>query len=316
MIHAWKHLILVAAATAMLFACGGRSVRENGSRDAGHAASRIFTPSLQVPAAVQHEDAQAYLLDHFWDDFQFADSAYVAGQDTSAMLRYFALYAVQLVPPGDTSPLVRLMQRAEASSNTFRYFMFLAEKVLYDPNSQLRDDELYIPVLECIMATDSIDELEKKAPRHRLRMALQNRPGHAANDFEYITFDGRRSSLYGTQAEYLLLFFNNPGCPMCRDIRMALEASDIVRQNVSSGRLKILMLYPDDDVDEWRKYAAEMPSEWIYARDDKSAISNGLLYDLKAIPALYLLDSRKRVAVKDASDLTVIEMILSEAVAR
>ena len=37
------------------------------------------------------------------------------------------------------------------------------------------------------------------------------------------------------------------------------------------------------------------------------------LYDLKAIPALYLLDSEKRVMAKDCTDVTYIERLLMSA---
>ena len=50
-------------------------------------------------------------------------------------------------------------------------------------------------------------------------MARQNRIGHRANDFRYATADGRRRSLYDLQADYVLLFFNNPDCAMCKELR-------------------------------------------------------------------------------------------------
>ena len=39
--------------------------------------------------------------------------------------------------------------------------MELAEKYLYDPNSPMRNEELYIPVLESILATQVLDDMEK-----------------------------------------------------------------------------------------------------------------------------------------------------------
>ena len=38
----------------------------------------------------------------------------------------------------------------------------------------------------------------------------------AANDFRYTLASGATGTLYGVQAEYVLLFINNPGCPMCK----------------------------------------------------------------------------------------------------
>ena len=63
--------------------------------------------------------------------------------------------------------------------------------------------------------------------------------------------------------------------------------------------LAILSIYPDDDITSWRKYLDIMPSRWLHAYDSGMHITNKKLYDLKAIPSIYLLDKNKRVILKD-----------------
>lgn len=313
MIAAIKYIV-IAAASAALFACGGRSGSAvNGSaKGSASAAPRQFTfPS--PPAAVPPGEQQAWLCEHFWDRFEFADSAYVAAQDSTAMIGLFALYAVQVVDPSDPSPLAALMRRAEASRHTFRYFLSMAEEVLHNPNSPYRNDELYIPVVECAVASPLLDEAEKTAPRHDLRMAMQNRIGHAANDFTYTDIHGRTSTLGRIASEWTLLFFSNPGCPLCAEIARRLTESPTVSRAVAGGRLTIVTLYPDDDLEAWRQHAGDYPAGWICARDTDFRIRRQQLYDLKAIPALYLLDADKRVLVKDAAEISLIEMYLASS---
>ena len=43
------------------------------------------------------------------------------------------------------------------------------------------------------------------------------------------------------------------------------------------------------------------PKEWINGYDKKLVIKEKNLYDLKAIPTLYLLDKDKKVLLKDAT---------------
>ena len=313
MIEAVKYIV-IAAASAVLFACGGRS----GSAVNGSAKSSASTAPRQFtfpapPAAVPPGEQQAWLCEHFWDRFEFADSAYVAAQDSSSIIGLFVLYAMQLVDPADPSPLARLMKRAEASPHAFRYFLSIADEVLHNPNSPYRDDERYIPVLECAVASPLLDEAEKTAPRHDLLMARRNRIGHAANDFTFTDIHGRNATLYSVASRWTLLFFSNPGCPLCAEIARLLTESAAVTQALTEGRLTIVMLYPDDDVEAWRGHAPEIPAAWIYARDADSEIRRRQLYDLKAIPALYLLDAEKRVRVKDASELSLIEMHLASS---
>ena len=315
-----KYLIATAAAAAM-FACAG-SGRKAGdaARDSdkqpdattSHGDYRQFALP-PIPAAVPPEQQRPWMQEHFWDGFRFADSAYVAAQDSDIMVRLFALYAVQVVDPRDPTPLGNLMRRAEAHGHTLRYFLSLAERVLHDPNSPLRNDELYIPVLEAATASPRLSPAEKIAPQHDLRMARQNRIGHTANDFTFTDIDGRNSSLHGIRSPFVLLFFSNPDCPLCARIAGELQTSAVITRAVAARRLQIVMLYPDDDLAAWRRHAREIPASWSYARDGGHEIRDGELYDLKAIPALYLLDSLKRVVVKDASAIGHVERALASS---
>jgi len=170
------------------------------------------------------------------------------------------------------------------------YFAMLAERVLHDPNSPARNDELYIPVLEALVSSPWLDRWERIAPQHDLRMASQNRIGRPANDFRYTTADGVTRRMYDIRAEYLLLFINNPGCNMCKTVREAISASPMLNELIERGKLKVLALFPDEDLTEWQEYRPQIPARWINAYDKGCVVRDRELYDLKAIPALYLLD--------------------------
>ena len=104
-----------------------------------------------------------------------------------------------------------------------------------------------------------------------------------------------------------MLFIYNPGCAMCREIREAITSSPMLSEMIERGRLKVLALYPDEDLTEWRDYRDHIPASWINAYDKGCVVRDRELYDLKAIPALYLLDRDKRVLVKDGTDPGQIE---------
>lgn len=148
------------------------------------------------------------------------------------------------------------MRKASGSKTMLEYFAMLAERVLHDPNSPLHSDELYIPVLEALVASPWLDEWEKIAPEHDLRMALQNRVGLPANDFRYTLASGRTGTLYGIRADYTLVFFNNPDCGMCERIRAEIVASPLLSEMIRAGRLEVLALYPDEDLTAWRSCSA------------------------------------------------------------
>ena len=137
----------------------------------------------------------------------FTDTLFVSEADTVQMIEAFARYiAVLSDRPADSAPMDSLMRRASSSKPMLDYFAMLAGTVLHDPNSPLRNDEFYIPVLRAQLASPFYDEYERIAPQYDLEMAMQNRLGQPANDFRYTLASGASGTLYGLQAEYVLLF--------------------------------------------------------------------------------------------------------------
>lgn len=302
-----KHIFSCAVTLcllALLAACGGGKKRSGETAAAKQPRTfRVVT----VPTTVPAEQRAAYLRDHYWDNFDFRDTTLVYELDTTEMVRAFFVYVANFVAPDDRAAMDTLMRRAAASKPMTEYFAMLAGRVLYDPNSPVRNDELYIPVLEALVASPWLDKWERMAPAHDLKVARQNRIGQPANDFRYTTADGVTRRMYDIRADYLLIYINNPGCEMCKEVREAITASPMLNELSERGKLRVLAIFPDEDLTEWRNYRSQMPARWINAYDKGCEIRDRELYDLKAIPALYLLDREKRVMVKDATDVGLIE---------
>ena len=174
------------------------------------------------------------------------------------------------------------------------------------------NDEYYIPVLRVLVASPYYDEYDRIAPQYALDMALRNRPGEAANDFAYTLADGRSRRMYDIETDYLLILFNNPGCPACRQITDDVTASPLLNELGERGAFKVLAIYPDTDLDAWRDYLPQMPEGWINAYDGTQALTRERLYDLRAIPSIYLLDSGKHVLVKDGINVEQVEYAVME----
>ena len=302
-------LILLLAALCVV-SCGRRRSAPSQDTAASDTRPRVFLPAI-APSGLSPEEQRDYLREHYWDRFDFADTLFTVRADTLQMVEAYARYIALISDrPTDGAPVDSLMRRASSSRRMLDYFSMLAERVLHDPNSPLRNDEFFIPVLQAQLRAPWYDEYEPIAPQYDLEMAMQNRLGHPANDFRYTLASGASGTLYGLKAEYVLLFINNPGCPMCRDIREAIDSSPMLSMMIERGQLKVLAIYPDEDLTEWRDYRDHIPASWINAYDKGCVIREKSLYDLHAIPAMYLLDSRKRVLVKDSTDVAQIEEII------
>lgn len=315
-----KHFVTIFFVVVLLFACKGRKVdsvaNEVVSGDVEQTTTVkqpvTFIPVL-APAMLSDEQKAEYLREHYWDKFDFADTMFIQQIDTSKMLTAFAVYAVGYVPDSLAYKYMpRLMQKASVSKRMYNYFLWLAQTVLYDPNSPLRSDERYIPVLESAVQSEWLDEYERLPYEYDLEIARKNRVGRLANDFVYTLASGETRRMYSIKADYTLLFISNPGCPMCRDVKEQIISSPMLQELIERKELRVLVLYPDADLEAWREHLSDYPSSWINAYDAEQRIDKERLYDLKAIPSLYLLDNQKRVMAKDCTDVAFIEKLLSE----
>lgn len=141
----------------------------------------------------------------------------------------------------------------------------------------------------------------------RLKIALLNRPGSIATDFHYLTSRGERLSLHELKSECTLLVFYDPECPHCSDILKILARDKRVNFAISAGHLKILAVYAEGHRDVWERTKGDMPQNWIVGYDLTGVLDNNL-YDLPAMPILYLLDSEKRVLLKDPNVLDFVKL--------
>ena len=300
--------VIIVALCLLCTACVNRSGKVAVADSASYQLDIPSPPVMMDPAAQRD-----YFRKHFWDNLDFSDSTVPSRIDTNAFRTSFVSFASLLREEQDGGvALVRsLMEKAGQNAPMMDMFFKIARAVFYDPNSPLRNDELYLPVLEAISGSPLVSEESRAYAAETMMLVSRNCPGNPAEDFSFLTIQNRPGSLYGIRAPYTLVFFSNPGCNMCRDIREAMSASSLIGEMVRSRKLVVLALYPDEDSELWLYYKDEIPSEWINARDPGCTISASGLYDLKAIPSLYLLDADKTVILKDCTDVRQIEAALS-----
>ena len=262
--------------------------------------SYAFMPS-PIPAFVVGGEARmSYMGLHFWDNYDFRDASFIRSREGQAALCNYVDLLLRLSPEEGVSDIGDMMQKARADSATCMEVFAGAEKILYDPNSPLRNETLYMEVLRKMLAWQRLDETSKSRPRFQYRLAQKNRPGHRALNFIYTLRDGRQGSLYDLRSEYVLLYINNPGCGDCERVQKQLEDNSAIGRLTARKRLTILSIYPDEDLAEWKKNEPNMPRSWAVAYDKGAVMKRQNLYDLRAIPTLYLLDKDKRVLLKDA----------------
>lgn len=300
-----KHNCHTACMGLMLLLClaAGRGLARNVA-DKNVCADTITAFRFPaIPSTLTTPEARAaYLVEHYWDCTNWADSNYVHHPEVTEQAWVDYIDLMRLVPAqtADRS-LKALFGQAEKERKCYLYLRELAEKYLYDVGSPLRNEERYIVVLDALLASDMLSETEKIRPQAQRELALRNRPGTVAVDFTYTLASGKDGRLHGIRSDYVLLFVNDPGCHTCLETLDRLKHSSAVSRAIADKRLAVLSFYPDEAVDEWRQWLPDFPSTWINAYDRTLTIRERNLYDLRSLPVLYLLDSQKKVLLKNAT---------------
>jgi hypothetical protein len=318
-----KKVLLFACAVLVCSSCGGqKSKKTTESASSGaQTASTVVAKAYQmppIPMMVTDPRAQAqWAVEHYWDNFDFTDTLGVASW-SAYVEQAFVDYDYQLLAniPNEmgSRSIEILFRKAAANKDVFVKFAEVAEKYLFDPNSPYRDEEYYIAVLRAVLANPALDEWERVRPQEQLRLTLKNRVGDTAADFRYTLASGATGTMRALRARFTLLFFNNPGCPACRETMGQITASPLLSGLIENGTIAVLALYPDSDLAAWRDYAANIPEAWINSYDATGVIKSDELYDLKAIPTLYLLDRDKRVMLKDVMSIPLIEQTINNSI--
>lgn len=218
---------------------------------------------------------------------------------------------VQLLPKTDSlsvnAALAHFLNGIKHDDKALQSADSLANLYLNNPASPVRNAVLYIQYLKILMATDSIPMFIKERSAGRLKIALLNCPGSIATDFHYLTSQGERLSLHELKSKYTLLVFYDPECPHCSDILKILARDKGVNFAIDAGHLKVLAVYAEGHRDVWERTKGNMPAGWMVGYDLTGVLDNNL-YDLPAMPILYLLDSEKRVLLKDPDAQDIVKL--------
>lgn len=242
-----------------------------------------------------------YIALHYWDNYDFKTSSETKQKGSLEEIFSNFIGFLQNVPLNvAASGIKTMMQKAQADSLVFSRFMSMCERHLYDATSPNRNDELYIPALEVIIASNLITPTYKIRPQFQLKMALKNRVGTKASNLFFELANGHHESLYQIESRFTILLFYNPGCHTCQETLSKMKESALVSRLIAEKKLHIAAIYTDSDKKEWLDYNRNIPATWTNGWDQSQKIKSDLMYDLKASPTLYLLDEHKKVILKDA----------------
>lgn len=305
-----KYLLALAAAAAVI-SCGPRAAKKAPAPQ-----SRTF-PRVEAPAMIDsHQERLEYIVLHFWDAFakvdQPTDSLTIGGvpkADVESQMGVFATLLQQAPIPAGQKAMQALYTNLEKAPGLFEPMVELTKRYFWDPNSPVRNEALYLPFVKALSQSPLVKEDLRSAYAWDARLCALNLPGSTAADFRFVDTSGRTRTLHSVKAEYVLLVFGNPDCTACRELVENMSSIPQIAALEASGRLKVVDIYIDQEIDVWKQRMASYPKNWINGYDPDYIIRQDLVYDVRAVPSIYLLDRDKTVLLKDAPEEVVLDAL-------
>lgn len=300
-----KASIIVLSVALLVLSCGGPKGKRAAVQD------RMF-PVVSVPAAYTEEaDQIAYAAAHYWDGYLSeggpTDSAHLLGvpkaEVEQALSDYISLLWLQPLPVAQQNvaglfKAVSAVQEKDPSGQFYTQFAQTAAYYFYDPNSPMRDEDLWLPFVAGLAESPLTRDDMRTAYRYEASMCALCPRGSIAPDIRARRPDGGIFTLHGIKAPLTLLFFTNPGCNACKEIIDQINMN--LAELVNEGVLAVANIYIDEDYAAWKAYVGNYPREWYTGFDYAGEVRGEHIYDVRAIPSVYLLDSEKRIILKDA----------------
>lgn len=271
----------------------------------------VIKPLFEYPVAPDNieslEGKSNYLMEHFWDGMDFAQSGSV---DQNALNDAFGVYVAPMrwsEPEVAEASVTKLISRISKNPILSIQFAKAAEEALYGPRASFWNDVIFIKFLDNVISCKGVKK-ERKLRYEQLRAQLTNTlRGSMPPEFDYTRVDGSIAH-YHPNGVITIIEFGNPDCDDCRMAKLKLDTNVRLSQLVDKGKVNVVFINVDPD-EGWQEKLKDYPSKWHVGASD----TVGEIYDLRATPSIYVMDSAGHVAAKNVPVTTAIDIAVAAA---
>ncbi|MDR3350200.1 MAG: DUF5106 domain-containing protein [Prevotellaceae bacterium] len=258
-----------------------------------------ISPMSPNPDSLRQAYFMNFYKEHFFDNVDFSDTRVLR---IPVLSNLFSTYFSQVLPPEKDvmeAQVDFLINKASANREIYEFTV----RSLYNlfrssPYPEIEPIALYIA--DKYVAQDA-DNWADKAYVDKLKEATRlgqlNPFGSIATNLKLQDPNGQFIALHDVQSPYTVLYFFNPLCGTCAMVTPVLWE---VYQEYRNKGLQVYAVYVDKTKSDWLPYITEKNQfDWInvWSPDDTENIY--AKYDIHAIPTIYLLDSEKKIILKD-----------------
>ncbi len=252
-----------------------------------------------LPDGQQDTDAMYQLYkEKFFNNIDFSDERLLYTPVYHSRLRIFFNNVLIQHPDSIIREAERILDKAKASSEVFRYTLsFITTNA--ESSQMMGMDKVFVHMVENYYLTDAVDWLPKdrveqlKSRIGKMKTLLM---GNVAPNLRVQDPGGKTVTLYDIEAEYLVLYFWDSECVFCEHAAPHLINA---HENLREEGVKVFAINSEADRERWLQALATYPGEWIHGHAMTNMANPMDVYNIFAIPTIYILDREKNILAKD-----------------
>ena len=243
---------------------------------------------------------QMFIANHLYDNYAWEDERMINTPIALNKHKQFANILYFLDAEASEPYLRTALKAAHANDKVYFSFFDKMEEILGATKSVYRVEGLYIIMLKDALAYDKIDKVRKTRYEAELKHLDKNLDGSILPNFNLLMANGDTTTLYDIKSPYILLYFQHPECPTCRQVRGVLKDYPMLNKAIDEGKIVVLTVYFEKDKKVFENYLKnEANPRWLNSWNYDNQIEKEELFYLVTIPYMFLIDKDKRVIKKD-----------------
>ncbi len=249
---------------------------------------------------------------HYLDRLSFKDKDFMRFPQFLDKLDFLLFY----VPPPhpDTTKAVMDLVLSQLQSNNagaYEYYQKYLTNSLARM-SQFQLDEVFVHMVRTYLLAGKAPwtaDQDKQRMRNEANMMEPLFVGKKAPDVTLFTKQGEAVSLHKIQAKAILVAFWLPDCSHCQKEMPILK--DVWEKYKSKGLqfVSVCCKYYDETPKCWEfAESNSLPEGWYQLADQNAQSRMSILFNLRSMPRLFILDADKNIVLKRAGESSELEL--------
>ena len=187
-----------------------------------------------------------------------------------------------------------------ASANqdgTLLVFSDAMEQTFYQVTSPLRNDALYLQILERERECESLMSFDYRRIDWKSGVIRANMEGSRIADIPLYDINGSETSLHRLLDRQTVIMVYGEACEACTELMRDAVSSKALKEASEKGELRLISIYTGNDEAEFASKSAVL-SGWENYIDLMQVVRYENKFDSRLVPSLYLVSDKKMVKLK------------------